>query len=100
MEDQGEVARMLFNPDASNTAGTEVAQVQAVTALPQPGQGYAAQVYQQGLKALSAGDTETAREMFKEAWAHEAELDPATRNQLKDKLTLLQPKRLPEDSAA
>ena len=36
-----------------------------------------------------------AREKFREAWAHEEDLDPATRNQLKDKLTLLQPKRLP-----
>ncbi len=101
LEDQGNVAQMLFNPDANQTdgaAGEPVAQVQAVTPLATPGKGYADQVYRQGLKALSAGDVATAREMFKEAWAHEGDLDPATRNQLKDKLTLLQPKRLPENS--
>lgn len=97
-EDQGNVAQMLFNPEANQATGANVAQVQAVTTLPTPGQGYADEVYQLGLKALSAGDTEQAREMFKEAWAHESELDPATRNQLKDKLTLLQPKRLPENN--
>ena len=95
-EDQGTVARMLFKPEEN--AGTGIAQVQGVTTLPTPGQGYADQVYQQGVKALSAGDTETAREMFKEAWANESQLDPATRSQLKDKLTLLQPKRLPENN--
>lgn len=98
-EDQGAVAQMLFNPDGNQGAGANVAQVQAVTALPGQGPGYAAKVYQQGLKALSEGDTNTAREMFREAWANESDLDPATRNQLKDKLTLLQPKRLPENNA-
>lgn len=98
-EDQGAVAQMLFNPDGTQGAGANVAQVQAVTALPGQGPGYAAKVYQQGLKALSEGDTNTAREMFREAWANESDLDPATRNQLKDKLTLLQPKRLPENNA-
>ncbi|MGC6442515.1 MAG: hypothetical protein ACON4H_07610 [Rubripirellula sp.] len=97
-EDQGAVAQMLFNPDGTQGAGADVAQVQAVTALPGQGPGYAAKVYQQGLKALSEGDTNTAREMFREAWANESDLDPATRNQLKDKLTLLQPKRLPENN--
>ncbi len=33
-----------------------------------------------------------------DAWKREAELDPATRNQLKDKLTLLQPVRTPSTS--
>ena len=98
-EDQGAVAQMLFNPEGTEGAGASVAQVQAVTALPAQGPGYAAKVYQQGLKALSEGDTNTAREMFREAWANESDLDPATRNQLKDKLTLLQPKRLPENNA-
>ena len=31
---------------------------------------------------------------LKEAWANQDQLDPATRTQLKDKLTLLQPKRI------
>ncbi len=52
-------------------------------------------MYREGIDALGQGDSATARERFKEAWAHQEDLDPATRNQLKDKLTLLQPKRLP-----
>ncbi len=99
VEDQGAVAQMLFNADEKQGTGAEIAQVQGLTAIPERGPGYAAKVYQQGLKALSEGDTNTARELFKEAWANESDLDPATRNQLKDKLTLLQPKRLPENNA-
>jgi len=52
-------------------------------------------LYQQGLEALATGDTELARTKFVEAWQYESELDLGTRRQLKDKLTLLQPTRLP-----
>ena len=97
-QDQGAVAQMLFKPDTQANQPT-VAQVQAVTAVPGEGQGFAAQAYQQGLKALAAGDTDAARALFKEAWANQDQLDPATRTQLKDKLTLLQPKRIPENTA-
>ena len=47
------------------------------------------------MEALKSGDQETARKHFVEAWKNENLLDLATRNALKDKLTLLQPKRLP-----
>ncbi|MEQ1827019.1 MAG: hypothetical protein ABL921_13775 [Pirellula sp.] len=47
-------------------------------------------LYQQGLTALSAGNKEAAVRHFKAAWQKQAELDPGTRAQLKDKLTLLQ----------
>lgn len=97
-QDQGAVAQMLFKPDTQANQPA-VAQVQAVTAVPGEGQGFAAQAYQQGLKALAAGDTDAARALFKEAWANQDQLDPATRTQLKDKLTLLQPKRIPENTA-
>ena len=97
-QDQGAVAQMLFKPDTQANQPA-VAQVQAVTAVPGEGQGFAAQAYQQGLKALAAGDTDAARALFKEAWANQDQLDPGTRTQLKDKLTLLQPKRIPENTA-
>ncbi|MEC8473406.1 MAG: hypothetical protein VXZ38_02035 [Planctomycetota bacterium] len=97
-QDQGAVAQMLFKPDTQLNQPA-VAQVQAVTDMPSDGQGFAAQAYQQGLKALAAGDTDAARALFKEAWANQDQLDPATRTQLKDKLTLLQPKRIPENTA-
>jgi general secretion pathway protein D len=47
-------------------------------------------LYQKGLSALSTGNKEAAIGHFKAAWQKQAELDPATRAQLKDKLTLLQ----------
>tara|TARA_R110002049_G_scaffold27321_2_gene94010 strand:- start:77696 stop:81205 length:3510 start_codon:yes stop_codon:yes gene_type:complete len=52
-------------------------------------------LYEQGLQALAAGQTADARSKFVEAWQYESQLDLATRRQLKDKLTLLQPTRLP-----
>ena len=52
-------------------------------------------LYQQGLEALAAGDTTEARAKFVEAWQYESQLDLTTRRQLKDKLTLMQPTRLP-----
>ena len=48
----------------------------------------------EGLDALGRGDTVLARTKFREAWKHESDLTLAERNQLKDKLTLLQPKRI------
>ncbi len=52
-----------------------------------PGQG--PELYRQGLLALERQDRATALQLFSEAWKHEAELDPATRQSLRDKLTLL-----------
>jgi general secretion pathway protein D len=95
---QNAVAQMLFSADADSAPAAskgQVQQVQGISPLPPTEDGYAERMYREGLEALGKGDSATARERFKEAWAHEAELDPATRNQLKDKLTLLQPKRLP-----
>ena len=46
-------------------------------------------LYQQGLRALENQDRDTALNLFRQAWQHEQQLDPATRQQLKDKLSLL-----------
>ena len=46
-------------------------------------------LYQQGLEVLARHDRDTAMDRFSEAWQYEAELDPATRQALRDKLTLL-----------
>lgn len=94
---QGEanaVAQMLFAAEQGQAQQNPVQQVQGVqplptTAAPSPAQ----RMYNDGLQALSRGDRDAARGLFLEAWKNEAELDPATRNQLKDKLTLLQPVR-------
>lgn len=53
-----------------------------------------------GMKALSLGDKTAARKAFLEAWQNKDDLDLASQNILKDKLTLLQPRRLGDGPAA
>lgn len=93
------IAQMLFNADSDAAEGT-VGDIQQVQNFEPAGQSYASQIFNQGLDALGRGDSATAREKFKEAWKYEAELNPAQRSQLKDKLTLLQPARLPAQAGA
>ncbi|WP_390620381.1 type II secretion system protein GspD [Stieleria varia] len=116
----GMVRQMLFN-QPSGTVGdmNPIAQVQGISEFPQtesapslgnpsplaplPGNnnpalatvGAGDQLYAAGLEALERGDRKTAREKFLEAWKYEAQMDLSMRRQLKDKLTLLQPERLP-----
>lgn len=100
--DPGFIQQMLYTADADTAAqqagGNDIQQVQNVETLPRiqgsSGQSYGEQLFNAGLDALSRGDKEEARAQFKEAWAHEADLSSTQRNQLKDKLTLLQAKRL------
>jgi general secretion pathway protein D len=87
----GAVANSLYTADDDQT---KVQPAQAT--IPTPGQGDGESLYRQGMEALSTGDTSQARDLFVEAWKHEASMDLATRAQLKEKLTLLQPSRLPE----
>jgi general secretion pathway protein D len=47
-------------------------------------------LFRKGIEALTAGSRDRALALFRMAWQNEADLDPATRAQLKDKLTLLQ----------
>ena len=64
----------------------------ARVATPASGQVSAGQqLYLDGLRALEAHDRDTALRLFRDAWKYEKELDPATRQQLQDKLILLQP---------
>lgn len=93
------IAQMLFNADAdAATNAADVKQVQNL-APATADQSYGQRMFYDGLDALSQGDKATARKRFLEAWKYEAELDPTQRSQLKDKLTLLQPTRLPIEPA-
>ena len=94
------VSQMLFNADADQ-AGNSIQKVQAITAPAQDANAaapqepsFAEKTFQEGLKALGEGDSDTARTKFKEAWQYESQLSPVRRNQLKDKLTLLQSNRV------
>jgi len=92
----GAVVNSLYN------ASDDTTRVQPAQALNSPldaasaSTGEGETLYRQGLEALSNGNSARARELFVEAWKHEASMDLAIRGQLKEKLTLLQPARLPE----
>jgi general secretion pathway protein D len=51
--------------------------------------GQGQELYRQGLLALERQERAAALQFFSEAWKYEAELDPPTRQALRDKLTLL-----------
>ncbi|MEM9588098.1 MAG: hypothetical protein AAGA03_12525 [Planctomycetota bacterium] len=93
-QDAGDVAQMLFNQDAVG-GGSPAQSIQQVQGYADPGKSFGAALYREGMEALTAGDNETARRKFADAWKYESELDLNTRRQLKEKLTLLQPNRLP-----
>jgi general secretion pathway protein D len=86
------IEQMLFAADQGPSQQGAVRQVQneaPLSAASSP----AKRMYNDGLDALSRGDRDAARGLFLEAWRNESQLDPATRSQLKDKLTLMQPAR-------
>lgn len=83
----------MFNTPGANANGT-IQQVQNLSPLPIGGN-QGERLYREGLEALSLSEQEKARVKFIEAWKYESQLDPATRQQLKDKLTLMQPTKLP-----
>ena len=66
-------------------------QAPSTQAAPAPGyvMSEGERLYRLGLDALQKYDRETAMKHFRAAWKHEAELDPAIRSQLKDKLSYL-----------
>ncbi|MGV3485042.1 MAG: hypothetical protein ACO1RT_11550, partial [Planctomycetaceae bacterium] len=90
------VVQSIFNA-AGDT--TKVEPAQALSSPYQSG-GRGESLYREGLDALSSGNSARARELFTEAWKHEATMDISTRNQLKEKLTLMQPARLPSTDAS
>ena len=100
-DEAGMIAQMLFKNDSGQ--GSQVKQVQAEEAYTNPlaeeaagrGSNYGERLFYAGMDALSAGDSQTARTRFSQAWEYESQLDLGIRRQLKDKLTLLPgPKRL------
>ncbi|MEM6981085.1 MAG: hypothetical protein AAF539_15600, partial [Planctomycetota bacterium] len=56
-------------------------------------------LFQEGMKLLTQGQKTQARAKFVEAWKYESTLDTETRRSLQDKLTLLQPSRLPSTNS-
>lgn len=91
---QGAVAQA-----SGNAAGEMPGQVQQVQnsdgfSAPFVGGNNGQRLFREGMQALADGDRTTAREKFVEAWKYERELSPEVRQQLSEKLTLMQPDRL------
>ena len=84
------VAQGVYNP-AADTTQVVPANSSQVRAAPTPAgaPGSGMRLYDEGLKALETQDRETALAKFSEAWKFQDQLDPAIRQQLKDKLTFL-----------
>ena len=97
---QNAIAQMLFTGDPNAGVSTEsglpngtaIEQVQNTEPMVTSTQG--ARAYEIGMTALTAGNRREARKQFLEAWRLKEELTVAQQNQLKDKLTLMQPTRL------
>jgi general secretion pathway protein D len=85
------VAQGVYTPEADQTRLIPAATQQLMRAPPpvatEPT--VAQRLYQEGLQALQAQDRATAMQRFSEAWRQQDQLDPETRQQLKDKLTFL-----------
>ncbi|QDV23121.1 type II secretion system protein GspD [Aureliella helgolandensis] len=87
----GPVTPGIFLPDSDKTT-TQPASGQLGQELQTP-LGNAAsgdELYRRGVELLSQGNREAAYDHFSRAWRFEKELDPALRNQLKDKLSSMQ----------
>lgn len=87
---RGSVQPGLYMPEYDPTRN-QFAQTVATpgTGLPPPQGSAGVEIYREGLRALEARDHDGALNLFREAWKYQAELDPVTRQELKDKLSLL-----------
>jgi general secretion pathway protein D len=82
------IATGVYTPKQDET---KIQTAAAQETLQSPGAaGPGESLYRDGVSALSKGDRDLAMKLFTDAWKYERDLDPQTRAQLKDKLTLLQ----------
>lgn len=87
----GPVTPGLFVPQldtTQNQSASGAVQLAGPAAIEESASGE--ELYSRGLQQLGQGDREAAYESFRSAWRFEREMDPAIRNQLKDKLTSMQ----------
>ncbi|MHB8956277.1 MAG: type II secretion system protein GspD [Pirellulaceae bacterium] len=98
------VAQGIYDPATDASRNMAAQALQPTPAVPGTGmatQGSAGQqLYQDGLRALESHDRDSALSLFRDAWKYERELDPHTRQQLQDKLILLQSNGTPPSGVA
>ncbi len=83
------VAQGVYNPAADSTQLVQASSANRSVPTPAGAPSAGMRLYDEGLKALETQDRETALAKFAEAWRFQDQLDPAIRQQLKDKLTFL-----------
>ena len=84
------VSQGVYTPESDPTRN-RYAQAEIPTPAPRPAADSSAglQIYREGLRALEAQDRDEALRLFRDAWQYQQEFDPLTRQDLKDKLSLL-----------
>ncbi|MDZ4849880.1 MAG: hypothetical protein SGI77_11325 [Pirellulaceae bacterium] len=88
------IGRGVYVPNSDTTQINPAAAVddrKIAGKLPNNGE----ELYRLGVATLAAGERDRAVKLFNEAWKFEREMEPLTRAQLKDKLTLLQANKSP-----
>jgi general secretion pathway protein D len=92
------VSTGIFQPDQDGTL-VQAAAAQDIPKPPAtPSQGET--LFRDGVAALAGNDRDRAMKLFTEAWKFERDLDPLTRAQLKDKLTLMQSNQAAKNQVA
>lgn len=96
------VAQGVYNPNGDSSRTVLVQDESPTPAEPPAGEPSVAspgvQLFQQGMAALEGQDRSAALQAFREAWKYERELPLAVRQQLKDKLSLLNQAQQPGPS--
>lgn len=93
----GSVQRSVYSPARDNTY---IRPAQATQPIPAPTLARApvskgVELFRTGLSALQNREQEKALDLFRQAWQYQAELDPNTRRELRDKLSLLSAPNVP-----
>ncbi|MEO8493816.1 MAG: hypothetical protein ABI614_02010 [Planctomycetota bacterium] len=83
------VSRGVYTPESDPTRNRYAQAETPIPALRPAGESTGLQLYHQGLRALEAQDRDAALQLFRNAWQYQQELDPVSRQELKDKLSLL-----------
>jgi len=83
------VSQGIYTPESDPTRNRYAQAEMPIPATRPNGESAGLQMYREGLRALEAQDRNTALRLFRDAWQYQQELDPVTRQELKDKLSLL-----------
>ncbi|MFK7738281.1 MAG: hypothetical protein AB8B50_19815, partial [Pirellulaceae bacterium] len=84
---------------AIQASNLQVSPAEPMLSVPSPTGESGVDLYRRGVELLGAGDRQAAYDTFRRAWEYQGELDIATRNSLKDKLSSMQMGTLSQPSS-